>query len=78
MLSFVMAWSPARRANARRFEVHHPGDYATLNSNQSRDSTRARYGTSLVRAHWSARNDLATAAKECITAVPYAGPATLG
>jgi len=41
MLSFVMAWSPARRANARRFEVDHPGDYATLNSNQSRDSTRA-------------------------------------
>ena len=34
-----MAWSPARRANARRFEVHHPGDYATLNFNQSRDST---------------------------------------
>ena len=38
--SLIMAWSPARRANARRFEVHHPGDYATLNFNQSRDSTR--------------------------------------
>jgi hypothetical protein len=36
----VMAWSPlVRRINAGRFEVEHPGDYATLNSNHSRDST---------------------------------------
>jgi hypothetical protein len=36
---FVMAWSPVRRFNAGRFEVDHPGDYATLISNQLRDST---------------------------------------
>jgi hypothetical protein len=29
---FFMAWSPVRRTNAGRFEVDHPGDYATLNS----------------------------------------------
>jgi hypothetical protein len=29
-----MAWSPIRR-----FEVEHPGDYATFNSNQLRDRT---------------------------------------
>src|SRR6266480_1022233 len=29
---FCMAWSPVRRTNAGRFEVDHPGDYATLNS----------------------------------------------
>jgi len=27
-----MAWSPVRRTNAGRFEVDHPGDYATFNS----------------------------------------------
>src|SRR6266516_4049046 len=26
---FFMAWSPVRRTNAGRFEVDHPGDYAT-------------------------------------------------
>jgi hypothetical protein len=26
-----MAWSPVRRTNAGRFEVDHPGDYATFN-----------------------------------------------
>jgi hypothetical protein len=31
--------APAWRSNARRFEVLHPGDNATLNSNQSRDGT---------------------------------------
>jgi uncharacterized membrane protein len=36
-----MAWSPIRRANAGSFEVGHPGDYATLNSNQLRDGTVA-------------------------------------
>jgi hypothetical protein len=35
-----MAWSPIRRANAGSFEVGHPGDYATPNSNQPRDGTR--------------------------------------
>jgi hypothetical protein len=35
----VMAWSPVRRFNAGRFEVEHPGDYATLNSYQPRDGT---------------------------------------
>jgi hypothetical protein len=35
----VMAWSPVRRFNAGRFEVDHPGDYATLISNQLRDGT---------------------------------------
>jgi hypothetical protein len=34
-----MAWSPVRRVNAGRFEVKHPGDYATFNSNHSRDAT---------------------------------------
>lgn len=55
-----MAWSPARRANARRFEVHHPGDYATLNSNQSRDSTKLSPQALLdtARAHWQIENAL--------------------
>jgi len=34
-----MAWSPAWRFNAKRFEVEHPGDYATINSNHLRDGT---------------------------------------
>ena len=37
MVTLVMAWSPVRRSNAGRFEVEHPGDYATLNSYQPRD-----------------------------------------
>src|SRR5258705_10174638 len=37
----VMAWSPVRRFNAGRFEVDHPGDYATLNSYQPRDGTHS-------------------------------------
>ena len=36
---FFLAWSPVRRTNAGRFEVEHPGDYATLNSYQPRDAT---------------------------------------
>jgi hypothetical protein len=36
-----MAWSPVRRTNAGRFEVDHPGDYATFNS------YHPSYGTSL-------------------------------
>ena len=36
--------APSRRANTRRFEVHRPGDYATLNSNQPRDRTAASRG----------------------------------
>ncbi|HEV7377369.1 MAG TPA: EAL domain-containing protein [Pyrinomonadaceae bacterium] len=39
MVALVMAWSPVRRVNAGRFEVKHPGDYATFNSNHSRDAT---------------------------------------
>jgi hypothetical protein len=39
MLSFVMAWSPVRRSNAGIRWVETPGDYATLNSNHSRDAT---------------------------------------
>jgi len=37
-----MAWSPVRRTNAGRFEVDHPGDYATLNSYHPADGTAAR------------------------------------
>jgi len=41
MLSLIMACSPARRSKARRCDVEHPGDYATLNSNHPRDRTAA-------------------------------------
>jgi hypothetical protein len=34
-----MAWSPVRRTNAGRFEVDHPGDYATFNSSHLTDAT---------------------------------------
>jgi len=34
-----MAWSPVRRTNAGRFEVDHPGDYATFNSYHPSDAT---------------------------------------
>jgi hypothetical protein len=37
-----MAWSPVRRTNAGRFEVDHPGDYATLNSYHPSDATRTQ------------------------------------
>jgi hypothetical protein len=37
-----MAWSPVRRSNAGRFEVDHLGDYATFNSNHSRDGTKRK------------------------------------
>src|SRR5436853_4649104 len=40
VLMIVMAWSPVRRFNAGRFEVEHPGDYATFNSYQPRYGTR--------------------------------------
>src|SRR5262249_28760648 len=39
VLMLFMAWSPTRRFNVGRFEVEHPGDYATFNSNQLRDGT---------------------------------------
>jgi hypothetical protein len=39
VVTFCMAWSPARRSNAGWFEVDHPGDYATLNSHQPSDGT---------------------------------------
>src|SRR5580658_2776185 len=41
----VMAWSPVQRFNAGRFEVDHPGDYATLNSYQPRYATRPQVCT---------------------------------
>jgi hypothetical protein len=37
-----MAWSPARRSNAGRFEVEHPGDYAAFNSYQPGYGTSGR------------------------------------
>jgi hypothetical protein len=39
VIGLFMAWSPARRSNVGGFEVDHPGDYATLNSNQLTDGT---------------------------------------
>ena len=47
-----MAWSPARRSNARQFEVEHPGDYATLNSNQPRDRTVTRDRATPISNHF--------------------------
>jgi hypothetical protein len=41
---FFMAWSPVRRTNAGRFEVDHPGDYATLNSYHPADGTYRNRG----------------------------------
>ncbi len=49
MLSLIMAWSPAWRFNAKRFEVHHPGDYATLNSNQPATGPHRRRSFDLPR-----------------------------
>src|SRR3954449_1626443 len=40
VVGLVMAWSPARRANAGFDWVRQSGDYAIRNSNQHRDSTR--------------------------------------
>src|SRR6516162_7776730 len=39
VVMLFMAWSPIRR-----FEVEHPGDYATFNSNQLRDRTGSSCG----------------------------------
>src|SRR5260370_42213833 len=39
VIDLFMAWSPVRRFNAGRFEVHHPGDYANPNFYQLRDGT---------------------------------------
>jgi hypothetical protein len=39
---FFMAWSPVRRTNVGRFEVDHPGDYATLNSYHPDDGTASQ------------------------------------
>ena len=41
VMSF-MAWSPVRRTNIGRFEVDHPGDYATFNSYHPADGTGHR------------------------------------
>src|SRR5436189_897771 len=60
VLMIVMAWSPVRRFNAGRFEVEHPGDYATFNSYQPRYGTRgpdlrhSRVRPQTLRAHWLA------------------------
>jgi hypothetical protein len=40
-----MAWSPVRRTNIGRFEVDHPGDYATFNSYHPADGTTDRRNT---------------------------------
>src|SRR5438552_17063704 len=48
VVALVMAWSPVRRVNAGRFEVKHPGDYATFNSNHSRETTSVR---KLLQSH---------------------------
>jgi hypothetical protein len=46
-----MAWSPVRRTNAGRFEVDHPGDYATFNSYHPSDATcRDRQVLSTLKA----------------------------
>src|SRR3954453_23010747 len=42
VVGLVMAWSPARRASTGLVRVGQPGDYATPNSNQPRDGTKAR------------------------------------
>src|SRR3954454_10366784 len=44
VVGLVMAWSPARRANAGIDRVGQPGDYATPDSNQPRDATVADKG----------------------------------
>src|SRR5271170_5369096 len=49
LITFFMAWSPARHFNAGCFEVGHPGDYATFNSYQPSDGTCETCRTS--RAH---------------------------
>jgi hypothetical protein len=43
VVTLVMAWSPARRSNAGRFEVEHPGDYAAFNSYQPGYGTPCRF-----------------------------------
>src|SRR5438067_6881501 len=45
VVGLVMAWSPARRANAGIDRVGQPGDYATPNSNQPRDATLEHYAS---------------------------------
>jgi hypothetical protein len=47
-----MAWSPARRSNAGRFEVEDPGDYAAFNSYQP------GYGTSDGRQNQSSHSEI--------------------
>ena len=49
-VTLVMAWSPARRSNAGRFEVEHPGDYAAFNSYQPGYGTRERRFSTLSAA----------------------------
>jgi hypothetical protein len=56
-----MAWSPVRRTNAGRFEVDHPGDYATLNSYHPVDENglgRDCLSHSDVLASWFIRHDV--------------------
>src|SRR3954470_2516154 len=48
VVGLVMAWSPARRANAGIDRVGQPGDYATPDSNQPRDATPEPTGRAVV------------------------------
>jgi hypothetical protein len=47
-----VAWSPVRRTNAGRFEVDHPGDYATFNPYHPSYDGRCR-----SKAAWSVAAD---------------------
>src|SRR4051795_4569736 len=54
VVGLAMAWSPARRASTGLVRVGQPGDYATPNSNQTRDGTQARVapGQFTPPGHW--------------------------
>ena len=40
-LTFVIGWPPTRRPNAKRFEIGHRGDYATLTSRHAATEPRS-------------------------------------
>jgi hypothetical protein len=67
---FFMAWSPVRRANAGRFEVDHPGDYATRNSYHPADGTAGRGKRSLRTSLASAGH---TVMRRCCFTPPSLG-----
>src|SRR6188474_770671 len=65
---FSMAWSPVRRTNAGRFEVDHPGDYATLNSYHPVDGTADNekvHTGATVRARMFGRTGLGGGSHAC-------------